>query len=169
MRKPKPKRRRPPPPRVSEAERARRRFITMPIKDPARWLRRLEAFAALGGACECCGEREPIFLTFDHINGVANEQGGASRRGYELIRWMRARGYRVRGIVRLMITARLCARGHHVFTTSAQSVKLQPVTSCCPSRKGVPHLAESRSPTLTSSLWRKRSCLHSQNPSPTLS
>ena len=30
--------------------------------------RRLEMIAEMGGACVCCGETEPRFLQFDHIN-----------------------------------------------------------------------------------------------------
>src|SRR3990167_9777047 len=41
---------------------------------------RLEAIAAYGGKCRCCGETEEKFLTLDHING-----GGKQHR-------LRARG-----------------------------------------------------------------------------
>lgn len=36
---------------------------------------RAEVLAAYGGACACCGERTPDFLTLDHING-----GGTAHR-----------------------------------------------------------------------------------------
>lgn len=40
-----------------------------------RALRR-EVLAAYGGACECCGEATPEFLSVDHVHG----NGGAHRR-----------------------------------------------------------------------------------------
>lgn len=48
-------------------------------KDPAvraaaaaAWAQALkrEVIEAYGGACDCCGEREPIFLTLDHRDGI---------------------------------------------------------------------------------------------------
>ncbi len=120
------------PRRVSPAEMERRRRLSIPLYDPARWQRRLEAIAALGGTCECCGERGPIFLTFDHINGVANEQGSASKRGDVLIRWMKARAFQVRGIVRL-----LCLNCHQAVTW----------TGACPHRPSVPMAAPPPEPS----------------------
>lgn len=38
-----------------------------------RWEQKLEFIAAYGGKCSCCGEREPAFLTVDHINGNGAE------------------------------------------------------------------------------------------------
>jgi hypothetical protein len=37
---------------------------------------RAELIAAYGGKCECCGERQPLFLTIDHVNN----DGAAHRR-----------------------------------------------------------------------------------------
>lgn len=39
----------------------------------ARKRLRAEMLAALGGACACCGESEPLFLDMDHINGDGAE------------------------------------------------------------------------------------------------
>ena len=35
---------------------------------------RLEALSILGGCCACCGETEPRFLCFDHINGGGRQE-----------------------------------------------------------------------------------------------
>jgi hypothetical protein len=49
---------------------------------------RARAFEEYGGKCVCCGETEPAFLVFDHVNddGAAHrrEIGGAS----VLIEWI---------------------------------------------------------------------------------
>ena len=34
--------------------------------------RRRTVLAHYGGACECCGENQPVFLTIDHIEGNGN-------------------------------------------------------------------------------------------------
>lgn len=48
------------------------------LKDAAKYMRsfskphrrnmRLKAIERLGGKCNCCGETQPEFLTFDHVN-----------------------------------------------------------------------------------------------------
>lgn len=49
-----------------------------------RWKLRLEMIAAYGGMCACCGEKEPEFLTIDHIyedgarKRANGEQSGAA-------------------------------------------------------------------------------------------
>lgn len=43
----------------------------------ARKVQRMEILQAYGGpepACVCCGEREPLFLALDHINGGGHQQ-----------------------------------------------------------------------------------------------
>jgi len=55
---------------------------------------RLEALAAYGAQCACCGETTEEFLGIDHING-----GGTAHRrergllGNNLNRWLRQQGY----------------------------------------------------------------------------
>lgn len=49
------------------------------------------AIEKYGGKCVCCGEKEPKFLSFDHING-----GGSQHRkviGGKIIRWLKKNGY----------------------------------------------------------------------------
>jgi hypothetical protein len=44
-----------------------------------------ETFAEYGGKCVCCGEKETVFLTIDHINNDGNiERKRALRRGKHL-------------------------------------------------------------------------------------
>ena len=55
---------------------------------------RTEAIAAYGGRCACCGESEPAFLTFDHVN----DDGSAHRReighdGKMICIWAKKNGY----------------------------------------------------------------------------
>lgn len=56
---------------------------------------REEAFAAYGGACACCGEKNYEFLTIDHPDG-----GGRKEReenfapgGSSFARWLARQGY----------------------------------------------------------------------------
>ena len=39
-----------------------------------------EFYEAYGNACACCGEREPAFLTLEHLNG--SKRDFANRRGF---------------------------------------------------------------------------------------
>jgi hypothetical protein len=46
---------------------------------------------AYGGACECCGESEPAFLSIDHINGRG--QDSKRRGGWALYRDLEKAGF----------------------------------------------------------------------------
>ena len=46
-----------------------------------------KAHAAYGSQCACCGEREPVFLAIDHIDGIVRE-GPKKLRGLQLYRWL---------------------------------------------------------------------------------
>lgn len=49
-------------------------------------------FAAYGGACACCGENEPEFLSVDHVNG----DGAAHRKEIgigRLYEWLKKHGF----------------------------------------------------------------------------
>ena len=54
-----------------------------------RWNRerQLEAIAAYGGSCACCGEDEPLFLAIDHIDSVIPD--GVYMTGAQLWTWLR--------------------------------------------------------------------------------
>lgn len=56
---------------------------------------RLEAVAAYGGMCACCGESEPQFLAIDHIFNDGSEERRRlnGKRGAEFLRWLRAKGW----------------------------------------------------------------------------
>jgi hypothetical protein len=96
---------------VSPVVRRARAKLASPVHDPARWQRRLKAFAALGGQCVCCGEREPLFLSLDHINGRQNERKGMRQEGDALIRWLARHNYQHGGRLRL-----LCLNCHQAIT-----------------------------------------------------
>lgn len=56
---------------------------------------KLEALSAYGGSvCACCGERNPMFLTLDHINndGAAHRKANGTA-GSTTYRWLRNNGY----------------------------------------------------------------------------
>lgn len=55
---------------------------------------RAEMIAAYGGACQCCGEREPQFLSIDHINGGGSRHRRELKRtGYRFYAWLKQQGY----------------------------------------------------------------------------
>lgn len=59
---------------------------------------RNEVIAAYGGKCQCCGEKEPMFLTVDHVNndGAAHKRRiGRGRRGINA--WLKANGFPKKG------------------------------------------------------------------------
>lgn len=60
-----------------------------------RWRIRLEAIAAYGGVCRCCGESAPQFLTIDHIDndGAAERKGDRTRTGTKFYLDLRRRGW----------------------------------------------------------------------------
>lgn len=56
---------------------------------------RAEFFAAYGGACACCGETIPAFLTLDHLNndGSAHRAQWGDQASYKLMRLLRQQGW----------------------------------------------------------------------------
>jgi hypothetical protein len=53
---------------------------------------RIDTINHYGGKCDCCGETNIEFLSFDHINGGGNKH--RKEEGIKnLARWVRARGY----------------------------------------------------------------------------
>ena len=70
-----------------------RKYYSSLFKEQRRMLR-LQMIAAYGGCCTCCGEREPTFLTLEHIHG----DGKKLRKQYwnsslSLYRAIRREGY----------------------------------------------------------------------------
>lgn len=53
-----------------------------------RWKLFVEILDHYGWVCQCCGEREPIFLTVDHKLGGGNEDRRTIRQDYH--EWYRA-------------------------------------------------------------------------------
>lgn len=55
---------------------------------------RAEFIQAYGGACQCCGETEPVFLTLDHVNNDGAQHRRTTRRsGYMMIALLRELGW----------------------------------------------------------------------------
>ena len=62
---------------------------------------RVRTMAAYGGCCTCCGEREPSFLSIDHVNndGAAHRRllnGRVSQKGVSpqlMFVWAKRKGY----------------------------------------------------------------------------
>lgn len=82
--------------KACELERGRDKYRNNPVKEAERkakanQLDKQRAFAAYGGSrCVCCGEKELVFLSLDHING-----GGSRwrRQKLSLYRWVRQQHY----------------------------------------------------------------------------
>lgn len=55
--------------------------------------RKLEALAAYGGKCACCGESDFRFLTIDHINNDGAEHKRAEGRNFSMFRWVYHHGF----------------------------------------------------------------------------
>lgn len=55
---------------------------------------KLEIFAAYGGRCNCCDERETSFLVIDHVQDDGYiERKQKNKRGSNFFRWVRKQGY----------------------------------------------------------------------------
>ena len=62
------------------------------VRDRQRALRR-EIVTAYGSACACCGEREPMFLHIDHMNGVGRHDRLIGLVSATFYRRLRAAGF----------------------------------------------------------------------------
>jgi hypothetical protein len=71
---------------------ANREQINKTAREYQRRLR-LEAIAAYGGKCVCCGEDHEEFLTFDHIHGGGNKERKSSTCGSDFCRKLKLLGY----------------------------------------------------------------------------
>ena len=65
----------------------------MPRQRQLRWQRRLEALAAYGGTCTCCGETEITFLTIDHVENDGAAHRRQPRVDHAIGIWLRRNGY----------------------------------------------------------------------------
>lgn len=54
---------------------------------------RAEMLAAYGGACKCCGERQPLFLQLDHINNDGHLDRKVHRTSNKLIAHLKREGW----------------------------------------------------------------------------
>lgn len=64
-----------------------------------RWGLKLEAIAAYGGKCACCGEEHPEMLALDHIAGNGKDhRRQASSTGAQFYAWLRRRGWPREGL-----------------------------------------------------------------------
>lgn len=54
------------------------------------------AFDFYGWRCQCCGEKEPLFLSIDHVNGNGNEHRrslGTKGSGASFYKWLKDNSY----------------------------------------------------------------------------
>jgi hypothetical protein len=59
----------------------------------AEWELRLEMIAAYGGRCVCCGEREPLFLTLEHLKGGGRAHRRRLHRASSIYKELRSQGW----------------------------------------------------------------------------
>lgn len=52
-----------------------------------------QVIEAYGGACYCCGDRDPAFLSLDHTNNDGNQHRQVVRPGWGIFKWARDNGY----------------------------------------------------------------------------
>lgn len=52
-----------------------------------------EVYSVYGGECICCGEREPRFLTLDHIDGGGTRHRQEVGWGSKFYRWLKREGF----------------------------------------------------------------------------
>lgn len=75
---------------------------------------RAEVIAAYGGACTCCGETEPKFLTVEHVNGLGPADrwpSGKRKSGVTVLRAIKKAGFPSSYSV-LCFNCN-CAKGHY--------------------------------------------------------
>lgn len=56
---------------------------------------KVDALAAYGPGCKCCGEGNPVFLAIDHLHGggSAHRRELGNKGGTKFYRWLKNRGY----------------------------------------------------------------------------
>lgn len=62
------------------------------VKKSRKKLRR-DVIVAYGGKCECCGEKEFVFLTMDHVEGGGNQHRRELGGNMAFYVWLRKNGY----------------------------------------------------------------------------
>lgn len=81
---------------ATESAKAWRRANREKVNESSRRQRRkirAEVLAHYGDHCVCCGEREPGFLSLDHINGGGNKERKEVGLGIVWYYWLRRTGY----------------------------------------------------------------------------
>jgi hypothetical protein len=60
---------------------------------------KMEVVSAYGGACQCCGEANPLFLTIDHTHGdgASHRRGLFGRNSGTIYRWLKKMGFPMDG------------------------------------------------------------------------
>ena len=106
------------------------RKLSRPSKQSeTNWANKLKALSYYGSECQCCGETEPVFLTFDHVYGGGNAHRKRDRQvknalGTWLVRESFPDGFRV-----------LCFNCHHAIDTGPKHLQGR-----CPHQTSVPTL-----------------------------
>ncbi len=109
---------------------AKNRNIQESKRKTYRWRIRLATIAAYGGACACCGEREPKFLTIDHIynDGATERKGDRALTGTKFYLWLKQRGWPADRYQLLCFNCN-CAKGQFGVCPHQQRKALQAVAS----------------------------------------
>ena|SRR5688572_18963266 len=88
-----------PRPALERGRRYRRLNETAVYEYNAAWQRkrnaslRAEMLTAYGGACSCCGERQPLFLDLDHVNNDGAEHRREVGNNTQVMLQLKAQGW----------------------------------------------------------------------------
>jgi hypothetical protein len=74
---------------------------------------REQALAVYGPHCACCGESQPEFLTFDHIDGDGADHRRQDSTATSIVLWLARRNYPTDAGIQVLCFNCNCAKGIH--------------------------------------------------------